>query len=134
MGILMQIARENAQIADEHGHPGEDCDSPDCGPPPDRWHGERGDGSPTVPATATEKMDTCNAVIGFDTYKRTERVRDFQPPWRTVFVYTCPECGAERRLRASGRNGSCEVMGLGAMVCGALLLETCGPEARGVRS
>lgn len=33
-----------------------------------------------------------------------ERVRDFQPPWRTVQVVTC-DCGAVTRWRPSGGIG-----------------------------
>jgi hypothetical protein len=31
-------------------------------------------------------------------YVRTERVRGFQPPWRTILVYRCDSCLFEARL------------------------------------
>lgn len=40
----------------------------------------------------------CPATIRFDAPHREEKVRGFQPPWRTVCVYICKECGQERRL------------------------------------
>lgn len=30
---------------------------------------------------------------------RSERVRDFKPPWRTELIYKCRKCGKETRLR-----------------------------------
>lgn len=47
---------------------------------------------------------------------RSERVRDFQPPWRTVFVYECPQ-GHEVRVRASSYSGKTPVPGVGAIAC-----------------
>lgn len=35
-------------------------------------------------------------------FVRSERVRDFQPPWRTVYVYACRACDREVRVRVSG--------------------------------
>ena len=34
---------------------------------------------------------------------RSERIRaGFQPHWRTVFIYRCLSCGAERRILDNG--------------------------------
>lgn len=38
-------------------------------------------------------------MIEFKEAIRSERVRGFQPPWRTVLVYRCKECRREIRLR-----------------------------------
>ena len=66
-------------------------------------------------------MSTCNAVINLAAPIRTERVRDFQPPWRTVFVYRCPECQREIRIRAGAYRGKTTMTGIGGIVCGAEL-------------
>ena len=63
----------------------------------------------------------CDATIDMRTPKRRERVRDFQPPWRTVFVYVCPKCANERRVRASAFRGKVAEPSVGAIVCGAYL-------------
>jgi hypothetical protein len=47
---------------------------------------------------------------------RTERVRGFQPPWRTVFVYHCQH-GHEVRVRASSFRGKTPVPSTGAITC-----------------
>ena len=47
---------------------------------------------------------------------RRERVRDFQPPWRTVFVYQCA-AGHETRVRASSFAGRTPVPSVGAIEC-----------------
>ena len=47
---------------------------------------------------------------------RSERVRDFQPPWRTVFVYRCG-AGHEVRVRAGAFVGKRAVPGTGAIRC-----------------
>lgn len=47
---------------------------------------------------------------------RSERVRDFQPPWRTVFVYECAN-GHEVRVRAGAFRGKTPVPGVGAIRC-----------------
>jgi len=70
-------------------------------------------------------LPTCGAVVDMSRPIRSERVRDFQPPWRTVYVYRCSGCGAERRVRASSFRGSRPEPSTGAIVCGALLA---GPE------
>lgn len=66
---------------------------------------------------------TCNATIDLRTPARSERVRDFQPPWRTVYVYRCPLCGHERRVRANSFRGAKAEPSLGAIVCGHPITE-----------
>lgn len=48
---------------------------------------------------------------------KTERVRSFQPPWRTVFVYECPDCKGLVRVRANSFRGKRPVPGVGAIYC-----------------
>lgn len=66
----------------------------------------------------------CDAVIDLQHPARSERVRWFEPPWRTVWIYRCPRCGSERRLFASVYRGSNRRDGhapmLGGMRCGSL--------------
>lgn len=38
------------------------------------------------------------AVLNLARPVRSERVRGFQPPWYTVFVYRCDACGGETRV------------------------------------
>ena len=45
-----------------------------------------------------EGLPFCTATISLETPIRAERVRGFQPPYRTVFVYECPSCKAVRRV------------------------------------
>jgi hypothetical protein len=47
---------------------------------------------------------------------RRERVRGFQPPWRTVFVYVC-QAGHEVRVRASAFRGTVAEPSRGAIAC-----------------
>lgn len=47
---------------------------------------------------------TCGETIDLSTTIRSERVRGFQPPWRTVYVYRCV-CGAETRIAAGSYRG-----------------------------
>jgi hypothetical protein len=42
----------------------------------------------------------CETVIDLRHPVRSEKRRGFQPPWYTVYVYQCPTCGREHRLRA----------------------------------
>jgi hypothetical protein len=58
----------------------------------------------------------CGRTIDLGRPLREERVRDFQPPWRTVFVYRC-ECGREIRVRASSFLGSRPVPATGGIRC-----------------
>ena len=57
------------------------------------------------------------SIINLATPVRSERVRDFQPPWRTVFVYKCDKCGKETRVRANSFRGKTAVPGVGAITC-----------------
>jgi hypothetical protein len=59
----------------------------------------------------------CQAPMNLAYPVRTERVRDFQPPWRTVYVYRCPACGAETRVRAGAFRGRTPEPGRGAILC-----------------
>lgn len=56
-------------------------------------------------------------MIALGSPTRRERVRDFHPPWRTVFVYTCPLCGKEVRVRASAFRGKHAEPGVGGILC-----------------
>ena len=62
-------------------------------------------------------MEKCNGVINLKAPSRSERVRDFQPPWRTVYVYRCPVCHQETRVRANTFMGSRPVPAVGAIYC-----------------
>lgn len=57
------------------------------------------------------------ALIDLRRPVRRERVRGFQPPWRTVFVYKCDACGAEVRVGASAFRGNVAVPMVGAIAC-----------------
>ena len=57
------------------------------------------------------------SVINLATPIRSERVRDFQPHWRTVFVYRCGTCNKETRVRANSFRGKTPVPGVGGIVC-----------------
>lgn len=43
----------------------------------------------------------CTQLIRFTDACKSERVRAFQPPWRTVNIYTCPTCGHKNRISVS---------------------------------
>jgi hypothetical protein len=60
----------------------------------------------------------CTAILNLATPSGSERVRDFQPPWRTVFLYTCPECRSVHRVRAGSFRGGRPEPGIGAILCG----------------
>jgi hypothetical protein len=60
----------------------------------------------------------CDGVINLATPSGKERVRGFQPPWRTVWQYTCPKCGEKHRVGASSFFGSRPVSSVGAIRCG----------------
>ena len=55
-------------------------------------------------------------LIVLGTPVRSEKVRSFQPPWRTVFVYRCSE-GHEVRVGAHSFRGKTAVPGVGAIEC-----------------
>lgn len=56
-------------------------------------------------------------LLNLMTPVRRERVRGFQPPWRTVFVYRCAGCGNETRVRAGAFRGAVAVPAVGAIRC-----------------
>ena len=56
-------------------------------------------------------------MINLSTPIRSERVRGFQPPWRTVYVYVCATCGAETRVYAAAFIGKRPVPGVGGIFC-----------------
>lgn len=62
---------------------------------------------------AERNNQVCQARIDLQRPIRIERVRGFQPPWRNVYVYKCPDCGNERRVRQNGSG-----MAPGAILCG----------------
>jgi hypothetical protein len=63
-------------------------------------------------------MATCQQIINMATPVRSERRRQFQPPYYTVFIYVCPTCKAEHTLRANTFRGKRAVVGTGAILCG----------------
>lgn len=65
--------------------------------------------------------ETCQAVIDLLRPVGREKVRGFQPPWRTVFIYECKECGSKRRVFANSFIGKRPVPSVGGIVCGGLL-------------
>ena len=67
---------------------------------------------------------TCNAIIDLQSPIRSERIRfGFQPHWRTVFIYQCPACKAERRIFANSFSGRNPTPGIGGVYCGTILQE-----------
>lgn len=62
---------------------------------------------------------TCTAVINLSTPTSSERIRGFQPPWQTVYVYTCRTCGTSHRIRAGAFRGRTPEPARGGIVCGA---------------
>lgn len=68
------------------------------------------------------------AVINLGTPIRSERVRGFQPPWRTVFVYRCPTCSQETRVRAGSYRGNRAEPGVGGIMCHHCERATAAPE------
>jgi DNA-directed RNA polymerase subunit RPC12/RpoP len=56
-------------------------------------------------------------VINLANPVRQEKVRGFQPPWRTVYVYRCPDCGSEVRVRAAAYRGKTAEPAMGAITC-----------------
>jgi hypothetical protein len=58
----------------------------------------------------------CGAQLDLRRPVASERVRGFQPPWYTVYVYRCP-VGHEIRVRASAFRGSRSEPAVGAILC-----------------
>jgi len=59
----------------------------------------------------------CGATIDLRRPLRSERVRDSQSPYRTVYVYKCAVCGNETRVRANLFRGSHPEPSVGAILC-----------------
>lgn len=55
-------------------------------------------------------------TIDLSTPVRSERVRGFQPPWRTVFIYLC-SAGHTVRVYANSFRGRTPVPSVGAITC-----------------
>lgn len=62
-------------------------------------------------------MTPCPGILDLSRPIRSERVRDFQPPWRTVYIYRCPNCGQETRVRAGSFRGTRPEPSRGAITC-----------------
>lgn len=56
-------------------------------------------------------------TINLSTPIRREKVRGFQPPWRTVFVYECPQCKKEVKVGANSFRGKNPVPSTGGIYC-----------------
>jgi hypothetical protein len=64
----------------------------------------------------------CLATIDLRRPIYRERVRaGFQPHWRTVFGYRCPDCGGEHRMFASSFRGRTAEPSVGGIRCGRVL-------------
>lgn len=60
----------------------------------------------------------CTGLIDLARPVSKEKVRyGFQPHWRTVFIYRCPQCGKETRVYASKYRGKTPVPETGAIKC-----------------
>lgn len=55
-------------------------------------------------------------IVNLRTPVRRERIRGFQPPWRTVFVYRCPSAH-EIRVNAGAFRGARAEPAIGAITC-----------------
>lgn len=64
----------------------------------------------------------CENIIDMRKPIASERVRGFQPPWRTVFVYRC-SCGAKMRMRAGSFRGGTAEPSIGGVRCGAIIAQ-----------
>jgi len=62
-------------------------------------------------------QDNPQGQLGLRQLIGSERVRGFQPPWRTVYKYKCPECGEITRVRAGSFRGGRPEPSLGAILC-----------------
>ena len=61
----------------------------------------------------------------------TERVRGFQPPWRTIFVYVCPSPARHVvKVRAGSFRGSRPEPSRGAITCPQCEFEARYPQAQ----
>jgi hypothetical protein len=66
----------------------------------------------------TKLQQICEATINLSQPSQSQRVRGFQPPWHTVYIYTCRLCGTSHRVRASTFRGTRPEPGTGAIRCG----------------
>jgi DNA-directed RNA polymerase subunit RPC12/RpoP len=57
------------------------------------------------------------ALLNLGSPIRSERRRQFQPPWYTVFIYLCKECGKETTVRAGSFRGKRAEPSTGAITC-----------------
>ena len=64
----------------------------------------------------------CEATINLSQPSQSERVRGFQPPWHTVYIYTCRSCGTSHRVRASAFRGTRPEPSTGAIRCGTPII------------
>jgi hypothetical protein len=49
---------------------------------------------------------------------KSKKVRaGFQPHWRTIFLYICPECAKEVGVYACAFSGKTPIPGIGAIYC-----------------
>lgn len=62
-------------------------------------------------------MRETDATIDLSRPLRRERRRGFQPPWYIIYVYVCPKCHKETRVRASSFYGRCATPGVGGIYC-----------------
>lgn len=69
---------------------------------------------------------TCDRVLNLNTPSGSERVRGFQPPWRTVYIYRCGTCGNVIRMRASSFYGTRPTPSIGGIACGGTLVRSEG--------
>lgn len=53
--------------------------------------------------TITVNLNPAEYAAPLSATFRQERVRGFQPPWYTVNVYGCGNCGRETRIRVNWR-------------------------------
>jgi len=74
--------------------------------------------------------EPCNAVIDLSRPCGSKRVRGFQPPWHTVFLYRCPDCGGVTTVRAGAFHGKTPVPGVGAILCPRLIYRPSDPGGR----
>ena len=59
----------------------------------------------------------CQGAIDLSRPIGAERRRGFQPPYYTVYVYRCPDCGATKYVRARSFRGRTPTTSIGAIHC-----------------
>jgi hypothetical protein len=75
----------------------------------------------------------CQGTINLNTPSGSEKRRGFQPPWYTVYKYSCPDCGRSLTVRANSFYGKRPVPSIGAIRCGGPI-PNFAPTYRGERS